>query len=697
MKTRKLGGWIIDPSSNVLKNGGEVRHLSPKSMDVLNYLLQRRGEVVSKDEIISEVWQDQYISEQVINNAIWSIRKALDDNARSPRFLETIPKRGYRLLEPDRPLSFRSADSTRLTAGWLKTLKTAAGHWTWLAAVVLVAAVGVQVVIFLLPSPAAFGDEGILGPKLRPVTSLPGTEEFPSLSPDGSQIAFSWNGGQGSEKHLYLHSLDSTIPSQLTFGPFIDRLAAWSPGGRRLAFHRQDAEGRSGIYSIPVLGGEPELLVEKPGLAICPYSVDYSPDGDWLAFAAFDLEKGTARLFLHSLADNRSRAIVTVQMPTFDSWPRFSPDSRFLAFMRMEGSMRSLLVWDLAQESLQSVLTGRGDLRGLDWKPDGRHLLFSDSDGIKQVAVAGGNPQLIVAGPDIHQITTSARSARLVFEQRRQIVDIFEKAIEESPEKVAAPEVNPGSSLIASTWADTQPALSPDGRRIAFISNRSGSYQLWAARRDGSHPVQVTDWEGLRPQHPAWAADGNSLVFESYMDGSSDIYQVSLSGDAPRRLTYSEGSEIQPSFSPIANHLYYCSVQEKTRSIRRLDLESGRDQLLIEGGSRPIESPDGRWLYYLREGEVRRRPASGGPEMAVTDGFQGVTHTWLPYGEGLLVQRLTDDGWEILLLSPDDDREELIHREATSRCDFHFASGGRSLLFPHFTDHTGDLMLLENF
>lgn len=99
-----LGGWRVRPSLNRLVGDGATVRLEPKMMDVLTVLAHHPGRVVSKDELAAAVWPDVFVSESVITRAIAGLRRALEDDARQPRFIETIAKRGYRLIAPPRPV-----------------------------------------------------------------------------------------------------------------------------------------------------------------------------------------------------------------------------------------------------------------------------------------------------------------------------------------------------------------------------------------------------------------------------------------------------------------------------------------------------------------------------------------------------------------------------------------------------------------
>lgn len=96
----RLGDWIVKPHTNSVVGPAGEAHVEPKAMQVLSFLAQRPGQVVTKQEILTDVWEGAFVSEEVLPNAIWEIRKALGDDAKRPRFIQTLPKKGYRLIAP---------------------------------------------------------------------------------------------------------------------------------------------------------------------------------------------------------------------------------------------------------------------------------------------------------------------------------------------------------------------------------------------------------------------------------------------------------------------------------------------------------------------------------------------------------------------------------------------------------------------
>jgi Tol biopolymer transport system component len=182
-------------------------------------------------------------------------------------------------------------------------------------------------------------------------------------------------------------------------------------------------------------------------------------------------------------------------------------------------------------------------------------------------------------------------------------------------------------ALIASTQADGAPRFSPDGGRIAFISERSGQSEIWIANSDGRNPVQLTSFSGLAVGSPRWAPDGRRIAFDCVKDGHADIYVISAEGGAPTRVTTEPGNDVRPSWSGDGLWIYFGSNRSGDWQIWKAPAAGGPAvQVTQTGGREAYERPDGRFLYYTKLGVpgIWKTPVDGGEEVRVLqDGWQG--------------------------------------------------------------------------
>jgi dipeptidyl aminopeptidase/acylaminoacyl peptidase len=177
------------------------------------------------------------------------------------------------------------------------------------------------------------------------------------------------------------------------------------------------------------------------------------------------------------------------------------------------------------------------------------------------------------------------------------------------------------TSVVGSTMWEDHPALSPDGRRIAFASNRTGYNEIWTANTDGSDPKQLTFLNGPIVISPRWSPDGRYIAFSSQTEGNRDIYLIRPDGSRPTRLTWETSQEENPSWSRAGRFVYFRSDRGGIAQIWKIGSEGGSPVRVTNGmASQGFESPDGRLLYFVRSMDVPGLwsvPVSGGDESFV--------------------------------------------------------------------------------
>ena len=176
--------------------------------------------------------------------------------------------------------------------------------------------------------------------------------------------------------------------------------------------------------------------------------------------------------------------------------------------------------------------------------------------------------------------------------------------------------------LLCSTIQDDTPRFSPDGRKIVFVSNRTGSEEIWVADSDGRYPMQMTSIGGTPTGSPRWSPDGHWIAFDSRFKGSPDVFVISALGGAPRQLTPEASSEVEPSWSHDGHWIYFASDRGGQYKIWKAPLEGGAArQVTLGSGLDPLESRDGKRLYYFRPDAdgIWTVPVDGGQEEAIPE------------------------------------------------------------------------------
>jgi len=549
-----------------------------------------------------------------------------------PRDLEKCIRRCLR-KDPDK--RFQHMDDVRVTLEELKaesdsgTLSPAppspAGSrpWrrlAWAAAVVSVLLVVSGAAWRWAAPPAHPGSV-----RLVPLTTFPGNETQPAFSPDGKQVAFSWNGPKEDNYDIYVMLVGTDTPVRLTTDAAEDRLPVWSPDGRRIAFVRSGA--KVSVMLMSALGGSERELAETAQMRWLP-GIDWSPDGRYIAFPAVSAPGRRSQIVLLSPETGERRVVSSPPSDTAGDWvPRFSPDGKVLAFVseRSSGAIGIGTV-SLAgpSDDARIISPATAQVASFAWTPDSREVVFTGAyqgtrQGMWRMPANGQTPPMAVlgVGQDPSYVAIAPQGANLAFEVWAGDANLWRLDLEQG-RPAAAPV-----KVVASTRTDTAPDYSPDGRRIVFVSTRSGGNEIWVCGADGFNPIQVTRLGAPVSGSPRWSPDGRTIAFDSNGEGQQEIYAVNADGGPPRRLTNYLGLDAVPTWSRDSHWIYFTSDRTGARQLWKVPAEGGTPaQVTRLGGVNAAESADGKTLYYAKDIDVPgmwRMPVGGGEEVPVLD------------------------------------------------------------------------------
>jgi Tol biopolymer transport system component len=451
------------------------------------------------------------------------------------------------------------------------------------------------------------------------VTSFPGWQSWPSFSPDGSQIAFTWDGEQQDNPDVYVTMATGGSPRRLTTDPEPDQVPAWSPDGRSIAFVRAHREV---ILTSPLGGAERHLTsAGYPALA-------WMPDSGSLAFVDTSAGGRPLRIFLISLSSGETRELTHPPADsTGDYQMAFSPDGKHMAFARCRLAECDLYVMPATGGAPRKVTNTRRNVRGLVWTPEGRDIVFSSGKtGFSRLwrvpAFSSAEPAQVSGTADNATFPTVVRTAN----GRLQLAYVYEHLSYNFwiLELGRSPRL-----LIPSTRIDSSPQFSPDGGRIAFVSDRSGAEEVWVVDSSGENATQLSSFGAGSCGSPRWSPDGSRIVFDYLGDKGRALHVIGAGGGPVRRLT-SWGELGRASFSRDGRWIYYLSRQSGTFQVWKLEAASGTGlsqpvQVTTDGGFEAYESPDGSVLYYTRDDQLWSQPVAGGAASLV---LEGVHHGW---------------------------------------------------------------------
>ncbi len=711
----EFGSFRLDAQERLLQRDGATISLTPKAFDLLLALVERHGRLVDKEELFQTVWPDTIVEESNLSSNIALIRKALGDGENGQKFIETVPKRGYRFVAEVREApppadnlvpenAQPRAEATPPDVASSPTKRTS--RWVW-PVVFLAAGVIVSAAIWLMVDRQR-AKAPMAPARIVPFTTLPGIESEMSFSPDGNQLVFAWDGGlKNNVLHLYVKQIGNETVRQLTSGPDGDYSPAWSPDGREIAFLRLSAKGR-GLYVIPSLGGAERKINEH--LFAFSARLAWTPDGKGLVMQGNNSPNEARSLYFVVRETGEMRKLTNPPEGIYgDRFPALSPDGKMIAFCRATGiSHGDLYLISINGGEPKRLTFDQALTTWPTWTPDGREILsLSNRRGsigtlenrLWRMPANGGEPHPIdVGGRNLTAIAISKQGNRLAWAENLRDMNIWQIELD------GAQKPTP-RQLVLSTQQENSPQYSPDGSKIVFASDRSGSPEIWVCDNEGGNLLQLTENTGSGS--PRWSPDGRQIVYDSLIDGNAEICVINAEGGKPRRLTSDPAEDIVPSWSRDGQWIYFCSNRTGSQQIWKMPARGGQAvQVTKHGGFDNVESTDGRYLYYLKGRlmtGIWRIPTAGGEEtLALDQRRAGYWRYWAVTEQGIYFATAEQyehplieffdfaTGQTKLIFAP----EKPIHMTPPGLA---VSPDGRRLIWSQQDQEGGDIMLLENF
>lgn len=589
----RVGDCLVDIPLREIRAPGarRPRRITPKAMGVLLVLVDHADRVVSRDALLAEVWPDTLPTDDVVTQAITQLRKAFDEDRGNPRYIETIAKNGYRLLAkvrwlvPEAAADAAPAGAAESDAGLADSAAVPPRaperiepiplpnqprpRGTWRSIVAAVAAVLCLVVGLVWWSlarqshapgatPAPVDPARVAGsPRpYRLITSMPGFEVQPTLSPDAALVAYVAipEGQRGTA--ILVQTTDQTPPRQLSrpSGQAEDSAPAWSPDGRSIAFLRVDPARSCKVLLIAANGGAEREVGECDPRN--PPTFEWTPDGRGLIFGSMQTLQGMVGMRVLDLASGEWRAVpYRPGAGNLDLSPRFSPDGRWIVFLRNnpQGDFWRLPAEGGTAERLSQL---SADVRGWDWLPDNRSILFGrmidgDTRLFRLDLETGQARDLGIESAQFPAVAASRPAAAFV--QRKPYFGLFRVVLGDTS-KGAVHVVDP---LFPSSARDMLPAAAPDGRQIVFFSDRSGSNHLWWADLD--QPDSLRMLQGVTPgtrYGASWSADSTRVtVVGPDPEGRNAVFEIVPASGRVTRLPVPVEEPIQAMQLPDPNRI----------------------------------------------------------------------------------------------------------------------------------------------
>jgi Tol biopolymer transport system component/DNA-binding winged helix-turn-helix (wHTH) protein len=595
----RFGDFTLDGAQRRLLRADEDIYLPPKTFELLLYLVRNSGRVIPKDELLAALWPDVNVVENTLAQRIREIREALGDGAQSARFIKTVPRVGYQFIGvlEDEP---RNAPAPPLISA-----STQRAGGIRIGYLVLFGAGLLTLVVALLITLSQRRTSRIALSDHQLVSGLAGSPRFPSLSPDGSTLAFVDD--VGGRAQVWVRSVTDGPATQITF---LDQAGLewtrWSPSGDEIYFNYA-----GGIWSVPVVGGRPRNVVARgknPSL---------SADGRTLAYEGLGGADSDLGIWIANADGTNSRRVINRPFISA-STPAISPDGTLIVFYQSSGGPMGDL-WIVPSSGGTPRRLTFDDTEGgtPSWTPDGRFVVFSSnrtgSHTLWRIRVEGGDAEPMTSGAgEDREPHVSSDGRRLIYTNVRNSFSL--ELLDVSTGRT--------TSLANRRTTIAGPRFSPQGDRITFFHETGAGTHLWTFDVNGNDLRQITDGKGERHILPRWSAKGDALFFRQILPDDSFRRVSALGGGSTeagpwpwnswaeldpsdRAVVYNRPSESAPRVEVPAAPGGLPVADSGVTIVRQL--ESGVETTLARALIKPRWSPNGKTIFGTEQVRVADR------------------------------------------------------------------------------------------
>jgi Tol biopolymer transport system component/DNA-binding winged helix-turn-helix (wHTH) protein len=737
----KFGPYVVDLHTCELWKHGTKLKLIGQPFEILAALLKRPGQLVTREQLRAQLWPgDTFVDfNHGLNAAVNKLRDTLCDSAEDPKYIETLPRRGYRfvaqvetvppatisnsaeawpthntdafprgatVVEPEAvPATEPVAEEKDLTFEVIdhapvprrKGLRRIA-----IAGAVIVLA-WLLVNWGILDHLRATRMEGAKkmaekeNLELVPLTNVPDATSDAAFSPDGNKVAFRREGDSPETSGIFVKPIYSSQLVQVT-NHREDCCPVWSPDGNLIAFSRFFGSDRI-IYTVSPNGGSLRKL-HATTAGTKRGELDWSPDGQWIVFVG-ESPHGTSSIFKLSPKNLTVQRITEPPAMNHDWGPAFSPDGQSLSFVRTHesGLPENVMVMPAGGgESRVALSFFNGILGPPVWTADGQSILFSagTEPSLLRVAAFGEGEFKAVSGlgKAVWHPAVARQGHRLAVQTSSKTVSVWQTDLSRDG-KLQSRRV-----VVTDIGRNEGAQVSPDGTKLVFMSSRSGKTELWVSDRDGSNPVRLT-WMG-NVGTPRWSPDGRSVAFDVTERGHRSIYTVDLTGAPPRPAVSDNSENLVPSWSEDGRWIYFASDRSGIWQVWKVATSGGSPvQVTTHGGFAAYEFH--HVIYYSKfnrpNPEVWEVPADGGVESRVSPFVRPEDWAnWALVNGGIyFIQAGIDQQPGVMFY--DTARKRVTQVGMLPAMPFWLAAtaDGKSLLYEHLDQEESHIMLLENF
>ena len=727
----------VEPEGFRLWKADTVVQIEPKAFQVLLFLIENRGRLVEKRELLDAVWKETFVTENALTREIAQLRKALGENAREAKYIETVPTKGYRFIadveikngrrareeaQAEKLAALEKVDNPQASASQPGSLMPAvkgkeAKRRAYLKSPIIFILVGALALlvlggIFLWKFFRRPASETRSVRRITQVTTWPGLDIYPSLSPDGSSLAYSSDHEGNFEIYVKPlasggHEIKVTSDGEQNSEP------AWSPDGQYIAYHSRN---RGGIWVVPALGGSTRRLTEfgsKPA---------WSRDGSLIAFqseAPSDLSSSAygalppSTIWSVQARGGQPAQLTQVGTPMGGhNSPSWSPDGKRIVFLAYGTSNAE--IWSVSAEGRElKRLTTQQLFFDPIYAPDGEAVycvgISRNMYGLWRIPVsptsgerAGEVVEVQSTGPQpIRNLTISADGKKIAYSARSLTSDIWSVPLSPATNDAAG---QPTPLLQDRSMRKTNPTISPDGKKIALGVWRAGSPgSVWLMDADGKNMSQLTT-ASLSSGMPSWLSN-DEVAYVTYRQDSGIFSSTNLKTGTERPLLPLATDVDFAHLSRDGKQLAYNSGKTGTINVWKIALDNGEPRQLTfdkELMGWPSWSPDGRLLAFeMKRGDdthIAIMPSDGGEITQLTfDRGQSWPHSWSPDGDKIAFAGFRNGVWNIWWVSIKDKTQKQLTNFNKLSAYLRYPSWsplGNQIVF-EYAEMTGNIWMME--
>lgn len=669
-----FGAFQFDPVERNLLKDGQVIPIPQKTLEVLLILIEERGKVIEKEVLMNRLWPDQIVEEGNLTQHIYSLRKALGEDRIESRFIETVPRRGYRFIAevtelPSQTLvseivveaeaeKFEAGTDVLSTAGTDqytrasvdKTWTRSAGTRRWglkeyrkplFAVLSLFCFLSVLLALSKRQQKRTHG--------LSEIKKLTynGTVTTMAIAPDAMSLAYVTLDGDGNQaiwlKRLANRSELQLVPlSKKDYGTL-----SFSRDGNYLYYVEADNFVVPGtLYRYPLPGGPPTKLLEGKINRV----FTLSPDGEYVAYAHRSSVDRLSKLYVARVnGEGEPRVLAAKNMPNFLYAPTWSPDGKMIACVlnvpNEQGDHMTVVGYQVstgAEKAFTREYWWR--ITDLTWLGDSRGLAMTAMETIAGQSQiwelswpSGAATRLTSEFQNYGRISSSADGVHLLSVESKVLSNIWMVETEPAAQTPGATSRPRLEKLLSGDYIGMHGlSVTPDDR-VLYTSLEDGNWDLWSMPAGGGRALQLTKNTRTNYMHSA-SPDGRYIIFSSNRGGRFNIWRMDRDGNNPQQLTNGPG-EGYPRYSPDGAWFLYTQGEAPNRTLWRRNVDGGEPLKLADRVMPgPAISPDGNMVAYIafegHSGSIEIIPATGGAPLYHFD-VDAQSIQWTPDGKAI--------------------------------------------------------------